>query len=64
MAYFQQIANDLSPKGFGRIRAITIRICVIDCTGVVYITDMMIQCGAVATGWVGHPSEIQWTIDA
>ena len=63
MAYFQQIAHDLSPKGYGRLRSITIRICVIDCTGAVYITDMMIQGGSVATGWVGHTSEIQWTTD-
>jgi hypothetical protein len=63
MAYFQQTAHDLSPKGYGRVRAITIRLFVIDCTGTVFITDMMIQGGSVSTGWVGHTSEIQWTMD-
>ena len=46
MASFSQTATDLSPKGYGRLRSITIRLCITDCTG-----------------WVGHPSEIQWTLD-
>ena len=29
----------------------------------VYITDMLLQGGSIATGWVGHVSEIQWTED-
>jgi hypothetical protein len=34
-----------------------------DCTGEVYFTDIQLQAGSVATGWVGHVSEIQWTED-
>lgn len=63
MAYFSQTAHDLSPKGYGRIKSITVRVCVIDCTGAVYITDMLLQGGSIATGWVGHVSEILWTLD-
>lgn len=63
MAYFSQIAADASPKGYGRLRSITIRLCVTDCTGTVYFTDMLLQGGSIATGWVGHVSEIQWTQD-
>ena len=37
--------------------------CITDCTGKVYFTDIMVQGGSIATGWVGHPSEIQWTLD-
>ena len=63
MAYFQQVARSASPQGYGNVRAITIRLCVIDCTGMVYFTDVMFQAGSIATGWVGHVSEIQWTLD-
>lgn len=63
MAYFSHKACDLSPKSGGRVRSITIRVCITDCTGTIYFTDMLIQAGSVATGWVGHVSEIQWTMD-
>lgn len=63
MAFFMQIAADLSPKGYKRLRSITVRLCVTDCTGTVYVTDMLLQGGSIATGWVGHVSEIQWTQD-
>lgn len=60
---FTQAAQDISPKGYGRLKAIAVRVCVTDCTGTVYITDMLLQGGSIATGWVGHVSEIQWTLD-
>ena len=63
MVFFQRIARDASPKGYGRLRSITIRLCVTDCSGVVYITDLMLQGGSVATGWVGHVCEIKYTND-
>ena len=34
-----------------------------DCTGTVYITDMNLQDGSLASGWGGHVSEIKWTQD-
>ena len=61
MAYLQQIARDASPKGWGRLRSITIRLVIQNCTGDVYFTDIMLQPGTVATGWVGNVSEIKWT---
>ena len=63
MASFTQTATDLSPKGYGRLRSITVRLCITDCTGIVFFTDMLLQGGSIATGWVGHVSEIQWTQD-
>ena len=63
MAYFTHVARSASPSGYGNLRAITIRLCVINCTGEVYFTDLMFQAGSIATGWVGHVSEIQWTLD-
>lgn len=63
MAFFTQAAQDVSPRGYGRLKSITVRVCVTDCTGEFYITDMLLQGGSIATGWVGHVSEIQWTLD-
>lgn len=63
MAFFQQIARDASPKALGRVRAIAIRLYVTDCEGSVFFTDLMLQPGAFATGWVGSVDEIQWTLD-
>ena len=63
MASFQQIARDASPKGYGKLRSITVRLVVTNCSGEVYFTDIMLQAGSIATGWVGHVCEIRWTID-
>ena len=63
MAYFTQTAHGLSPKGYGRLKSITVRVCMTDCPGTVFITDMLLQGGSIATGWVGHVSEILWTLD-
>lgn len=63
MAYFTHVARSASPKGYGNVRSITIRLCVVNCTGTVYFTDVMFQAGSIATGWVGHVSEIQWALD-
>lgn len=63
MAFFTQAAQDVSPRGYERLKSITVRVCVTDCTGEFYITDMLLQGGSIATGWVGHVSEIQWTQD-
>lgn len=29
----------------------------------IYITDVMLQGGTVATSWIGHVSEIRWAFD-
>jgi hypothetical protein len=64
MASFQQVARDASPKGYGKLRSITVRLVISNCTGEVYFTDLMLQAGSIATGWVGHVCEIKWTLDA
>ena len=63
MAYFNQIARSISPKSISRVKSITIRLCVTDCTGTVYFTDLLLQGGSVSTAWIGHVCEIQWTLD-
>ena len=60
MASFNHMAQAVSPQN-GRVKKIRIRVCVTD--GTIYITDMFLQGGSIATGWVGHVSEIQWTQD-
>lgn len=63
MAIFTKIARDATPKGYGTLRSITIRLCVTDCNGTVYFTDLMLQAGSISTGWIGHVCEIKWTLD-
>lgn len=63
MVFYQHIARDASPKENKRLRSITVRLCITDCTGAVYFTDLLLQAGAVATGWVGNVCEILWTLD-
>ena len=64
MAYLSPTLARITPEHYGsRIKSITVRVCVTDCTGSFYITDILLQAGAVATGWVGHPCEIRWTMD-
>jgi len=61
MAVFQIQARDASPKSYGEVEAITVRLVVQDCTGQVFFTDLQLQAGSVATGWVGNVAEIKWT---
>ena len=62
MASFTHVQGTVSPQ-YGRVAKITVRVFVNDCTGTVYITDMNLQDGSLASGWVGHVSEIEWKQD-
>ncbi len=46
-----------------KVRSIRLKVSVKNATGDLYITDMMLQSGSIATGWTGHVSEIQFTQD-
>lgn len=64
MTTFTRIAQKIGPEStFGKLKSITVRICINNCTGILYVTDIFLQGGSVATGWVGHPSEIRWSLD-
>lgn len=40
MAYFSRTAAKITPEGYGdRIKSITVRVCITNCTGEFYITD-------------------------
>jgi hypothetical protein len=62
MASFTHVAQSVAPQN-GRVKKMRIRVLVNDCTGTINITDMLLQGGSIATGWVGHVSEIKWTQD-
>ena len=46
-----------------RVKSIRVRVTVINATGDLYLTDLMLQSGSIATGWTGHVSEIQFVQD-
>lgn len=62
MASFTHVQGAVNPQ-YGRVAKITVRVYVNDCTGTVYVTDLLLQDGSLASGWIGHVSEIQWTQD-
>lgn len=55
----QQIPTDGSRK----VDHIDVSLLAEDCQGDVFVTDVMLQSGTVATSWVGHVSEIRWSFD-
>lgn len=63
MANFNHTAYDISPEGFKKVKSITINLYIRDCTGDIFFTDILVQGGRIATGWIGHVSEIKWTMD-
>ena len=64
MAYLSSTSARIAPENYSsRVKSITVRVCVKNCSGTFYITDIFLQGGAVAIGWVGHPCEIRWTLD-
>ena len=46
-----------------KVNSIRVRVTVTNATGDLYLTDLMLQSGSIATGWTGHVSEIQFTQD-
>ena len=46
-----------------RVKSIRVRVTVTNATGDIYLTDLMLQSGSIATGWTGHVSEIPFTQD-
>ncbi len=64
MVFFTKSQSKVAPEdATKRVSSITVRVYISNCTGTFYITDLLLQGGTLATGWVGHPSEIQWTLD-
>jgi len=47
----------------GKVKEIEVKFIVEDFEVVLYLTDIMLQGGTIATMWTGHPSEIKWSFD-
>jgi hypothetical protein len=47
----------------GKVKKIDVKFIVEDAEVTIYLTDVMLQGGTVATIWTGHPSEIKWSFD-
>ena len=64
MADLSSTSARSAPKDYSsRVKSITVRVFITNCTGTLYITDILLQAGSVVTGWVGHPCEMKWTLD-
>ncbi|WP_240339791.1 hypothetical protein [Halobacillus ihumii] len=69
---FRNMAKQIDTDPTRRIQKIEISLEATDCgkpddssfsgEPKVYLTDVMLQGGTVATSWVGHVSEIQWSL--
>jgi len=62
----QKIAPTVQTTGLNvsrKVKSIRVRVTVTNATGDLYLTDLMLQSGSIATGWTGHVSEIQFTQD-
>ena len=62
----QKIAPTMQASGSDtsrKVKSIRVMVTVTNATGDLYLTDLMLQSGSIATGWTGHVSEIQFTQD-
>ena len=48
MAYFSKTSEKITPNNYSaRVKSITVRVCVKNCSGTFYITDIFLQGGAI-----------------
>ena len=62
----QKIAPTVQTSGLDtsrKVKSIRVRVAMTNTTGDLYLADLMLQSGSIATGWVGHVSEIPFTQD-
>ncbi len=49
MAYFSKTQEKITPSGYSsKVKSITVRVCITNCTGTLYITDLLL------TGFCSH----------
>ena len=63
MAYFSRTQAKITPENRGeRIKSITVRICITDCTGEFYVTDILLQGGFCCNGmgWASFGTEVDF----
>ena len=62
----QKIAPTLQATGSNtsrKVKSIRVSVAMMNATGDLYLTDLILQSGSIATGWIGHVSEIAFTQD-
>ena len=65
MAYLSSTSARIAPENYSsRVKSITVRVCITNCTGTLFITHIRLQAGSVATGWLSHPCARQGPLDA
>ncbi len=56
MAYLSSTSAKITPENYSaRVKSITVRVCITNCTGTLYITDILLQAGSGGDG-MGRPS--------
>ena len=55
MAYLSFTSAKITPENYSaRVKSITVRVCITNCTGILYITDILLHAGWVRlllSGW-------------
>lgn len=47
MAYLSSTSAKITPENYSaRVKSITVRVCITNCTGTLYITDILLQAGS------------------
>lgn len=55
MAYFSKTSEKITPESyFSKVKSITVRVCITNCTGTIWFTDLQLQEGPALTGYVPH----------
>lgn len=56
MAYLSSTSAKIMPENYSaRVKSITVRVCITNCTGILYITDILLQ-GRGGGHGMGRPS--------
>ena len=64
MAYLSSTSARIAPENYStRVKSITVRVCITNCTGTLNLQDILLHAVSVVSGWVGHPCEMKWTLD-
>ena len=55
MAYFSKTSEKITPESyFSKVKSITVRVCITNCSGTIWFTDLQLQEGPALTGYVPH----------
>lgn len=58
---FRLQSDRIQTHSFRQIEEMEISLEARNCTGEIWMTDIMLQAGSISTMWQGHPSEVRWS---